>query len=56
MILGGAFLLAGLGVLIADRTRSDLVALLAFLFLSIPSIVIIILLPAIILIVQNLAV
>ena len=56
VILGGAFLLAGLGVLIADRTRSDLVALLAFLFLSIPAMVVIILLPAIILIVQNLAV
>ena len=56
VLLGGSLLLAGLGVLIAYRTRSDLVALLAFLFLSVPAMAAIILLPAIILIVQNLAV
>jgi hypothetical protein len=56
VILGGAFLLAGLGVLVADRTRSDLVAILAFLFLSCPAMAVIILASPIVLAVQNLAV
>ena len=56
VILGGAFLVAGLGVLIADRTRSDLVAFLAFLFLSCPAMAVIILASPIVLIVQNLVV
>ena len=56
VILGGAFLVAGLGVLIADRTRSDLVAFLAFMLLSCPAIAVIILASPIALIVQNLAV